>query len=200
MNSVKLVLASGSPRRLELLASLGLECEVAPVDIDETPLPGESPADCARRLAADKAAAAVRRHGPGVLVLAADTVVALGDVMLGKPADAADAARMLRRLSGRTHEVHTGVAASRDGETSFRLSSSEVTFRDLRDAEIEAYVATGEPLDKAGAYGIQGLAAVFVTRLSGSHSGVVGLPLSETAQLLHQHGIDVLRIAAGSRA
>jgi septum formation protein len=199
MDSVKLVLASGSPRRLELLASLGLECEVSPVDIDETPHSGEAPADCARRLAAEKAAAAVRRHGPAVLVLAADTVVALGEEMLGKPADAADAARMLRRLSGRTHEVHTAVAASRAGETSFRLSSSEVTFRDLRDAEIEAYVATGEPLDKAGAYGIQGLAAVFVTRLCGSYSGVVGLPLSETAQLLHQHDIDVLRMVAGEQ-
>jgi len=200
MNSVKLVLASGSPRRLELLASLGLGCDVYPLDIDETPLPGESPAACARRLAVEKAAAAVRRHGPGVLVLAADTVVALGAELLGKPADAAEAARMLRRLSGRTHEVHTGVAAACRGETSFRLSTSEVTFRDLRDAEIEAYVATGEPLDKAGAYGIQGLAAVFVTRLCGSYSGVVGLPLSETAQLLQQHGIDVLRIAAGSHA
>jgi septum formation protein len=199
MDSVKLVLASGSPRRLELLASLGLECEVFPVDIDETPHPGEAPADCARRLASEKAAAAVRRHGPAALVLAADTVVALGEEMLGKPADAADAARMLRRLSGRTHEVHTAVAACRFGETSFRLSSSEVTFRDLRDAEIEAYVATGEPLDKAGAYGIQGLAAVFVTRLCGSYTGVVGLPLSETAQLLHHHDIDVLRMAAGEQ-
>lgn len=200
MDSVQLVLASGSPRRLELLASLGLECEVSAVDIDEAPLAGESPAGCARRLAAEKAAAAVRRHGPGVLVLAADTVVALGEEMFGKPADAADAARMLRRLSGRTHQVHTAVAASRGGKTSFRLSTSEVTFRDLRAAEIDAYVATAEPLDKAGGYGIQGLAAVFVTRLCGSHSGVVGLPLSETAQLLHQHGIDVLQLAAGRLA
>lgn len=200
MDSRQLVLASGSPRRLELLASLGLDCRVAPVDIDETPLRGESPVDCARRLAAEKAAAAVRRHGPGALVLAADTVVALGEELLGKPSDPADAARMLRRLSGQTHEVHTAVAVSCDGETAFRLSSSEVTFRDLADAEIEAYVATGEPLDKAGGYGIQGLAAIFVTRLAGSHSGVVGLPLSETAQLLRQHGIDVLQRAAGLRA
>lgn len=200
MDSVKMVLASGSPRRLELLAALGLECEVSPVDIDEVPLAGESPVDCARRLAADKAAAAVRHHGTGVLVLAADTVVALGEEMFGKPADAADAARMLRRLSGRTHEVHTAVAASRNGEVWCRLSTSEVTFRDLRDAEIEAYVATAEPLDKAGGYGIQGLAAVFVSRLCGSHSGVVGLPLSETAELLHQHGIDVLQVAAERRA
>jgi septum formation protein len=196
MDSVSLVLASGSPRRLRLLASLGLECEVSPVDIDETPRPGEAPADYARRLAAEKVAAAVTRHSPARLVLAADTVVALGEEILGKPADAADAARILRRLSGRTHEVHTAVAASRAGDTHFRLSSSEVTFRNLRDAEIDAYVGTGEPLDKAGAYGIQGLAGIFVTRLSGSYTGVVGLPLSETAELLHTFGIDVLRRVA----
>jgi septum formation protein len=198
MDLATLVLASGSPRRRQLLASIGLECQVSPADIDESPRPGEAPADYARRLAAEKAAAAVGRVGPGPLVLAADTVVALGDEILGKPVDAADAARMLRRLSGRVHEVHTAVAASRDGNTSFRLSSSEVTFRILRDAEIEAYVATGEPLDKAGAYGIQGLAAVFVTRLAGSYSGVVGLPLCETAELLQGHGVDVLRAGAAS--
>jgi septum formation protein len=197
MDSVNLVLASGSPRRLQLLASLGLECRVAPVDIDETPRAGEAPADYARRLAAEKASAATGHHPPESLVLAADTVVALGAEILGKPVDAPDAARMLRRLSGRTHEVHTAVAASRAGEVAFRLSSSEVTFRNLRDAEIDAYVATGEPLDKAGAYGIQGLAAIFVTRLAGSHSGVVGLPLCETAELLQKFGIDVLRPARG---
>jgi septum formation protein len=196
MISNKLVLASGSPRRLQLLASLGLECEVSPVDIDETPRPGEAPPDYARRLAADKVVAALERLPAGRLVLGADTVVALGDEILGKPADEADAARMLRRLSGRTHEVHTAVAVGRDGELAFRLATSEVTFRNLRDAEIDAYVATGDPADKAGAYGIQGLAAIFVTRLSGSYSGVVGLPLCETAELLQRHGIEVLRVAA----
>jgi septum formation protein len=198
MDSVPLVLASGSPRRLQLLASLGLACVVAPVEIDETPRADEAPADYARRVAADKAALAVVRHGPDPLVLAADTVVALGDEILGKPADADDAARMLRRLSGRRHQVHTAVAASRHGAASFRLSSSEVTFRHLLTVEIDAYVATGEPLDKAGAYGIQGLAAVFVTRLCGSYTGVVGLPLFETAELLGSFGLDVL--AAHGRA
>jgi septum formation protein len=199
MSSVHLVLASGSPRRLELLASLGLHCEVSPVDIDETPHPGEGPADYARRIAAEKAAVAVARHSPDKLVIAADTVVALGDELLVKPDDADDAARMLRRLSGRSHEVHTAVAASRHGTTSFRLSSSEVTFRNLLQDEIEAYVATGEPLDKAGAYGIQGLAAIFVTRLCGSYSGVVGLPLCETAELLGSLGLGVLAARARVR-
>lgn len=197
MNPDLLLLASGSPRRLELLASLGLDCEVAPVDIDEAPRPGEPPAECARRLAAEKAAAAAARQPPGRLVLAADTVVALGEEILGKPADAADAARMLRRLSGRRHKVHTAVAAGRGDASAVRLSSSEVTFRPLADREIAAYVATGEPLDKAGGYGIQGLAAVFVTRLNGSYSGVVGLPLYETAELLRSFGVDVLATAEG---
>ncbi|MFU8896194.1 MAG: Maf family protein [Gammaproteobacteria bacterium] len=192
MIPVNLVLASGSPRRLQLLASIGLACEVAPVDIDETPRDNEAPVDYARRLAAEKLAAALERHAPGTLVLAADTVVALDETILGKPADAGDASRMLRRLSGRTHQVHTAVAAGRDARAAFRLSSSEVTFRHIGQNEIDAYVASGEPLDKAGAYGIQGLAAMFVTHLSGSHSGVVGLPLCETADLLHGFAVEVL--------
>jgi septum formation protein len=200
MDSAKLVLASGSPRRLQLLASLGLECEVFPVDLDESPRPGEAPSVYACRLAAEKAGAAVARLGSERLVLAADTVVALGDEIFGKPAGAAEAVRMLRRLSGRAHEVHTAVAAAQGDRTSLRLSSSEVRFNDLADEEIEAYVASGEPLDKAGAYGIQGLAAVFVTRLCGSYSGVVGLPLFETAELLREHGIDVIRKPRGPRA
>lgn len=200
MDSVNLVLASGSPRRLHLLVALGLDCEVAPVDIDETPHAGEAPADCARRLAAGKAVAAAGRHAPDRLVLAADTVVALDQEILGKPADAGAAANMLRRLSGRRHQVHTAVAASRAGATALRVSRSDVTFRRLREREIEAYVATGEPLDKAGAYGIQGLAAVFVRRLCGSYTGVVGLPLCETAELLGAFGIDVLALRGGARS
>lgn len=192
-----LVLASGSPRRRQLLAALGLACRAAPVDIDETPRAGEAPADCARRLAIEKAAAAAAGHPAGTLVLGADTVVALGPEMLDKPRDAADAARILRRLSDRRHEVHTAVAARRDGQTACRLSSSRVTFRHLTDRDIEAYVATGEPLDKAGAYGIQGLAAIFVTRLDGSYSGVVGLPLYETAEMLQAFGVDVLAARGG---
>ncbi|NGX15914.1 Maf family protein [Wenzhouxiangella sp. XN24] len=200
MDSLNLVLASASPRRRQLLASLGLACEVAPTHIDETPLPGEDPADYARRLAAEKAVAGAARHPPGRLLLAADTVVALGREILGKPADEQDAARMLRRLSGRTHEVHTAVAARQDDSTAMRLATTEVTFRSLRDSEIEAYVGSGEPLDKAGAYGIQGVAAIFVTRLSGSYSGVVGLPLCETAELLREFGVEVPGLATGGDA
>lgn len=200
MNSMNLVLASGSPRRLQLLASLGLDCEVSPVDIDETPRPGEAPANYARRIAVEKAAVAATQHAPDRLVLAADTVVALDDEIFGKPAGHDEAARMLRRLSGRCHEVHTAVAACREGTTAFRLASSEVTFRKLLAHEVEAYVATGEPLDKAGAYGIQGLAAVFVARLCGSYTGVVGLPLCETAELLGGFGLDVFAGRAGARA
>jgi len=200
MDSLNLVLASASPRRRQLLASLGLECEVAPTDIDETPHPGEAPADYARRLAREKAAAAAACHPPERLLLAADTVVALGEEILGKPTDASDAARMLRRLSGRAHEVHTAVAARRGDTTALRLATTEVTFRSLRDVEIDTYVSTGEPLDKAGAYGIQGVAAVFVTRLSGSYSAVVGLPLCETAELLREFGVEILGLATGGHA
>ena len=199
MNFAHLVLASGSPRRLQLLSTLGLGCEVSPVAIDETPRAAEPPIEYARRIAAEKAAAAAVQHA-GRLVLAADTVVALGEEILGKPADGEDAARMLRRLSGRRHEVHTAVAAMLDMSSAQRLSSSEVVFRPLRDREIEAYVATGEPLDKAGGYGIQGLAAVFVTFLSGSYSGVVGLPLCETAELLADFGLDVFELAREGRS
>lgn len=197
MNSCALVLASASPRRLDLLSSLGLQPEVSPVDIDETPRPGEDPATLAVRLAEAKAAHAAARY-PGRLVLAADTVVALGGETLGKPADAADAAAMLQRLSGLRHEVFTAVAARRDREAGTRVSRSAVDFRALAPAEIAAYVATGEPLDKAGAYGIQGVAAIFVTQLCGSYSGVVGLPLHHTAELLREFGLDVLHCAGAA--
>lgn len=191
MDSCHLVLASASPRRLELLSAFNLQLQVDPVDIDERPAPGEQPAAMAQRLAGEKAAAAARRH-PGRVVLAADTVVTVDGSILGKPADAAEAAAMLRRLSGREHEVYTAVAAQRDDVAAARLSRSEVEFRALGDAEVAAYVASGEPLDKAGAYGIQGRAAVFITRLSGSYSGVVGLPLAETHDLLREFGIELL--------
>ncbi|NHA15171.1 nucleoside triphosphate pyrophosphatase [Thioalkalivibrio sp. XN279] len=198
MNSCALVLASASPRRLHLLSSLGLQLDVSPVDIDETPGAGEDPAALALRLAEAKAAVAAARH-PGRVVLAADTVVALGADTLGKPADAVEANRMLQRLSGVRHEVFTAVAARRDRQAGSRLSRSEVDFRVLAPEEIETYVGTGEPLDKAGAYGIQGVAAVFISRLCGSYSGVVGIPLHDTAELLRDFGIDVLRCAGGGR-
>jgi septum formation protein len=192
MESVDLVLASGSPRRAHLLAALGLEFEVAAMEIDERPSVGEAPAEHACRLAREKAEAARARLPAGRLVLAADTVVALEQDILGKPADPEDAARMLRRLSGRRHQVFTAVAAVRDQARALRLSSSEVEFRELPEREIQAYVATGEPLDKAGAYGIQGLGGIFVSRLCGSYSGVVGLPVCETADLLREFGMEIL--------
>ena len=184
-------LASASPRRRELLSQIGVAHEVCPVDIDESRLPGEAPRDFVRRLAVEKATRAWRDNAAagGQPVLAADTVVVLGDVVFGKPADPADAVDILGRLSGRTHDVLTAVACMQEGERDVRLSASQVSFRPISPAEREAYVATGEPMDKAGAYAIQGRAAVFVERLEGSYSGVMGLPLFETAALLHAFGL-----------
>jgi len=186
-----LVLASGSPRRLALLQSIGLSPEVRPVDLDETALPGEAPAAHVERLARAKAAAAGSRS-PGVaaeVVLAADTIVALDGHLLGKPADADAARATLRALSGREHEVHTGVAVHQAAGTRVEVVTTTVHFRRLADAEIEWYVATGEPFDKAGAYGIQGAAGVFVEAIVGSASNVIGLPLAETAALLRAAGV-----------
>ena len=179
-------LASASPRRSALLQQIDVPHEVRPVDIDETPRPGESPPHYALRLAEAKARVlwesldtAARRP-----VLAADTTVAIGEEILGKPVDRDDAARILGRLSGRDHEVHTAVALLHEGGADARLSTSTVTFRPLTAAEIDWYWDTGEPADKAGAYGVQGHGAVFVRHLSGSYSGVMGLPLYETWELL----------------
>lgn len=183
----RLVLASGSPRRRELLARLGVEFEVRPTETDEQPLPGEEPAALARRLALAKARAAAR---PGEAALGADTDVALDGEIFGKPRDAAEARAMLRRLSGRTHQVWSGVAVvvpATDGapaREAVEVVRSDVRFRDLSDDEIAAYAASGEPLDRAGAYAIQGGAAPFVAELAGELDNVVGLPLAATARLL----------------
>jgi septum formation protein len=195
-----LVLASASPRRRELLAQLRLSCDVHAVRVEETRLPGEAPARMAARLAEAKALAAAAAIGPDDSrpILGADTVVALGDRVFGKPAGGEEAASMLRELSGRVHEVVTAVAVLRGGVMKSGYSRSEVRFRELHDGEIDAYVASGEPLDKAGAYGIQGLAAMFVAHLAGSYTGVVGLPLCETAALLRAQGLDPLRGREGS--
>jgi len=187
-----LVLASASPRRSELLAQIGVRFRRQVVNIDETPRARESAEDYVRRVALEKARAARRELGDDeALVLGADTAVVIDGRPLGKPADLAHARDMLRRLSGRTHRVLSAVALVGEREA-LRVSESRVWFRPLNDAEIEAYWGTGEPHDKAGGYAIQGLGAVFVERLEGSYSGVMGLPLYETAQLLKEFGMDIL--------
>lgn len=203
-----LILASGSPRRSELLTTLGLAFEVRPVDIDETPRLGEDPTDLVRRLAVTKAETGLDR-APEIdaVVLGADTVVACDGRILGKPADADEARRMLRTLSGRTHQVHTGVAvaprgAAVDGSAddgaiapavtlAVDVASAEVSFATLSDDDIERYVVTGDPFDKAGSYGIQGEAGRFVTRLVGDRDTVVGLSLEATRRLLVGAGLAV---------
>ncbi|MBT8128960.1 MAG: septum formation inhibitor Maf [Gammaproteobacteria bacterium] len=188
----KLVLASSSPRRSELLEQIGLSFKVHAVDMDESMLPGEAVLEHVNRLAMAKARQGYRQlaaENPGLVVLAADTVVEIGGQVLGKPADSRQAAAFLARLSGNRHRVHTAVAVVTGDNESAAISSSEVEFAELTDAQISAYVATGEPLDKAGAYAIQGIAAQFITQLSGSYSGVMGLPLYETASLLSACGV-----------
>jgi septum formation protein len=172
----RLVLASASPRRAALLAAAGFEFAVDTADVDEAPHPHEPPDQYVRRLAIAKAAGVAARH-PGALVLGADTTVAVDGDILGKPADAADAARMLRRLAGRAHRVHTGVALARDGEVRADVATTTVWFEPMTETDIGAYVASGEPMDKAGAYGIQGGASRFVRHLDGAFDNVVGLPV-----------------------
>ena len=185
-----IILASNSPRRRELLAQIGLAFTVAPTDVDERVRPGESPQGYAERLALDKARAAALRVKAGI-VIAADTIVVAGGTILGKPADAEDARRMLKELSGREHEVVTGLAVmdTTTGRTSVRMSTTKVCFRTLSEREITAYIATGEPLDKAGAYGIQERGALLVDRIEGCYTNVVGLPLSLLGEMLRNFGI-----------
>lgn len=185
-----MILASASPRRLELLARLGVVPEmVDPADIDETPGKVELPLPYARRLAAEKAAAVAARH-PGQVVLGADTVVAVGRRILGKPRDEADAQAMLELLSGRRHRVHSAVTViAADGTARHRVSTSIIALKRLSPAEIETYLASGEWHGKAGAYAIQGRAEAYARSLSGSHSGVMGLPLFETRALLIASGV-----------
>jgi septum formation protein len=187
MDRPRLVLASQSPRRRELLTALGLALEIRPAATDETVHPGEHPRAYVARVAREKA-----RAVPGAFVLAADTSVVLGDDILGKPQDAADAARMLRALSGARHEVLTAVCVRSAGPEGVlereRLVATEVRFRPLADREIAWYVATGEPLDKAGAYALQGAGGALVESVDGSVSGVVGLPLAESLALLEEVG------------
>ena len=186
-----LYLASGSPRRRELLGQIGVPFTTLPTVIDETPLSNEPAVDYVRRLACAKAQVGLASlAAPGAaVVLGADTSVVLDGRILGKPQDRADALSMLAALSGQTHEVLTAVALANSQRCEVRVVSSQVSFRTLSAAEIEAYWASGEPQDKAGSYAIQGLGAVFVADLHGSFSAVVGLPLCETAALLADFGI-----------
>lgn len=182
-----IVLASQSPRRTHLLTMLGIAHEVAPADIDESPLAGEAPEALAARLARGKALTVAARY-PGRLVLGADTVVVLDGVCLGKPESPADAEAMIGRLAGREHQVVTAVALARDDHADHRVDRTRVWFRALDPATIRAYVATGEPLDKAGSYGLQGYGGVLVERIDGDCFGVVGLPIRLVVDLLAAAG------------
>lgn len=192
---MNLILASGSPRRRELLTQMGLTFEVRPVDADESLTPGLSPQEQVKLLSLKKARAAAEAFGPEPVILTADTVVVLDDYILGKPRDEADAKKMLRALSGRHHLVLTGVTVMQGPSHKTRCVSTEVHFRDLSDSEINAYIASKEPNDKAGAYGIQGLGALFVEKLVGDYFNVVGLPILTTGQLLRTFGIPILEEA-----
>lgn len=187
--SVRLILASASPRRRQLLSIFGLPFTVVPADIDESRLGNEDAAEHVLRIARAKADAVVGEH-PDSFVLASDTAVVVDGQSLGKPADAAQARTMLARLSGRTHEVMSSVVLlCPDGRSLSRLSVTEVEFELMPQAWIDAYVASGDPFDKAGAYGIQNQAGVWIRRIDGSYTGVVGLPLFETGQLLREAGL-----------
>ena len=183
-----LVLASASPRRQELLSNAGIQFEVEPAHIQEDPHPGEQAKDCAERLAREKALAVARRR-PNDVVLGADTVVVIDNQILGKPTDPADAARMLQTLSGRNHQVITGVCVVRDGQASVSSETTQVTMSVIHENEIADYVATGEPMDKAGAYAIQGIAARWIPRIEGDYSNVVGLPVALVWRMLRDNGI-----------
>jgi septum formation protein len=183
-----LVLASASPRRQELLRNAGIEFEVQPAHIPEDSAPGEGAKEYAERLAREKALA-VARQRPHDFVLGADTVVVVDGEILGKPSDAADAARMLRLLSGREHQVITGVCLVVRGETSVASETTSVTMSEISEKEITGYISSGEPMDKAGAYAIQGIASRWIPRIEGDYSNVVGLPVALVWRMLRQAGI-----------
>jgi len=189
---MRLILASASPRRAELLRAAGIPFEISAVDIDERFRAGEVPEHAVARLAEAKAGAVVVRH-PDRVVLGADTTVVVGGEALGKPADAADAARMLTLLSGRTHEVLTGVCLCAQGRRLVHVEPTRVRMVRLSDAEIAWYVSTGEAADKAGAYAVQGLASRFIEGIDGSYSNVVGLPISRVYEFLKVLGCDILK-------
>lgn len=184
-----LVLASSSPRRQELLRNAGIRFEVQPADLNEDPLPGEIAKSCAERLARAKALAVARQH-PNDCVLGADTVVVVDGELLGKPNDAEDATRMLRMLSGREHQVITGVCLVAGERVTVASETTRVTVIEITDDEIADYVSSGEPMDKAGAYAIQGIASRWVPRIDGDYSNVVGLPVALVVRMLREHGCE----------
>jgi septum formation protein len=188
MSAVRVVLASSSPRRRQLLDLIGIPHEVRPADIDETLRPREAPRRHAERLAREKASAIATRD-PDLITIGADTVVVINRKVLGKPSDAEEAKRMLGLLSGREHTVITAIAVSRGRKLRSAIEEVKVKFRRLRDDEIEAYVATHEPMDKAGAYGIQGYGATIVERIDGDYFAVMGLSLVRLVELLRDVGV-----------
>jgi septum formation protein len=188
VSECRVVLASASPRRRQLLDLIGIAHEVRPADIDETMRPREAPRRHAERLAREKATAIAKRD-PDLITIAADTIVVINRKVLGKPRDADDAARMLALLSGREHVVTTAVAVARGKKLRSAVEEVRVKFRRLRDDEIEAYIATGEPMDKAGAYGIQGYGATIVERIEGDYFAVMGLPIVRLIGLLRDVGV-----------
>ena len=195
---MRFILASQSPRRRELLASIGLEFDVMPSDIPEVHQPGESPEEYVARLSRDKAAAIAANH-PDAWIIAADTTVLLGEELLEKPADDDDAKRMLATIAGKTHIVYSGVTLQNvaRGWRDTRVAESEVRMLPLDERDIAWYVSTGEPLDKAGAYAVQGIGAMFIDSIHGSYTNVVGLPLALLFQMLRRAGIDLLRESGG---
>lgn len=190
---MKFILASSSPRRRELLASIGVDFEVIPSHVPEVHQEGEAPEEYVARLSRDKAHAVASTH-PSRWVIAADTTVFLGDQVLEKPFDAADAARMLATIAGKTHIVYTGVTLLNGDYCDTRVAETEVRVLPLTADDIEWYVRTGEPLDKAGAYGVQGIGGMFIDSIHGNYTNVVGLPLATLFQMLRRAGIDPLQV------
>ena len=185
----RLILASASPRRRELLTQAGYIFDIESADVDETPRPNESPAAYVQRLAEEKAQAVLAKHAAfhgSLLVLGADTTVVVNNEIFAKPADAADAKRMLSKLSGRTHQVLTGIAVASSTGTHSAVETTEVVFSEIPAAELDHYCSTHEPLDKAGAYGIQGYAARWIPRIDGDYFNVMGLPIARTVRLIQQ--------------
>jgi len=187
----QLILASSSPRRRELLDQIQVSYKAIPVNIDESHIPGESAEQFVKRLAAEKAMAGYEKN-PHCIVLGSDTIVVIGSTILGKPENKKHGIEMLSLLSGKTHHVWTAVAVHSSDYKACVMSASEVEFAELTTQQIEVYWETGEPEDKAGAYGVQGIAAQFIKTINGSYSGIMGLPLFETAQLLEKSGIKTL--------